>query len=166
MVFIAVTCRLRSSLPPPALALTLHFSLYLSFRSLVPWLALRLADVPQPGKMRNDRARSDSARALFKIHERFYCYYLPYRRASHKSAESRRGGEVGGISRERKCGPHFRTVRVQRKKERERETESKSWMAWWEARTPRNILIVEFSVRTAYPLELALSLASHGSPDY
>ena len=123
MVFIAVTCRLRSSLPPPALALTLHFSLYLSFRSLVPWLALRLADVPQPGKMRNDRARSDSARALFKIQERFYCYYLPYRRASHKSAESRRGGEVGGISRERKCGPHFRTVRVQRKKERERDRE-------------------------------------------
>lgn len=164
MVFIAVTCRLlRSSLPPCSHPPFLSFS-FVSFLSCLR-IGRRFSVSPtcQPGKMRNDRARSDSARTLFKIHERFYCY-LPYRRASQKAVSRGREGE-GHIERERKCGPHFRTVRVQRKRETSRGQRGGA-AAGWEARTPRNILIVEFSVRTAYPLEPALSLASHGSPDY
>lgn len=107
--------------------------------------------------MRNDR--SSIQRCLFKIHERFYCD-LPYRSPSQK-------GEQGHIERrererdqERKdVWPTFATIhqrRIARKQERERGIEREGTRG--RTRTPRNILIVEFSMRAAYPLELLCPL--------
>lgn len=122
----------------------LSFSLFLSdsrVRTRSSFLRLRRAS----RKMRNDRGSIQ--RCLFKIHERFYCN-LPYRNPSQKGEQSHI--ERGGGEREReivRLWPTFATIH-QCRASRENKGGRKG-----RACTPRNILIVEFSVRAAYPLE-------------
>lgn len=68
-------------------------------------------------------------------------------RAISREREGRRAGEREKTrERQRDCGPHSRLYISTESRENKRGREGR-------ARTPRNILIVEFSVRAAYPLE-------------
>lgn len=105
--------------------------------------------------MRNDR--SSIQRCLFKIHERFYCD-LPYRGPSQKGEQGHiERGEEREKEREGEIVAHILDYTSAQNRERigekELAREGRGRRRGVLARTPRNILIVEFSVRAAYPLE-------------
>lgn len=134
VVFIA-TCRPHPSPSRPDVSpLGLHgFHLYPSL-SLHPPLANVAAEKWEM------IARLLDSRALFKIHERFYCSPLPPISPQKRHIER---------ERERECVAHI-SKRSALDKSRETGMERERERC---AATPRNILIVEFSVRVAYPLE-------------
>jgi len=69
-----------------------------------------------------------------------------HKRASRAISRKKGGERAREWEREWDCGPHSRLYISTESQENKRGRERR-------ARTPRNILIVEFSVRAAYPLE-------------